>query len=60
HSLLVTIYHMLRRGTTYQDLGGQYFDHRTREAVVRNALRRFQRLGYSVTLAPPTPAPAFS
>lgn len=60
HSLLITIYHMLRRGTTYQDLGGDYFDHRSREAILRHAVRRIQRLGYGVTLHPPTPAPAFS
>jgi len=29
HTILVTIYHLLSRGTTYQDLGGNYFDKRS-------------------------------
>lgn len=50
HSILVTIYYMLRDGTSYRDLGGDYFDERNREIVVRNAVRRLGRLGYNVTL----------
>jgi transposase len=30
HTILVTIYHMLRRGTTYQELDGNYFEERDR------------------------------
>jgi transposase len=50
HTILVTIYHLLRHGTTYQDLGGNYFDERDRHTAVRRAVRRIERLGYKVTL----------
>jgi transposase len=50
HSLLVTIYSMLRDGASYQDLGGNYFDERSRQATIRRAAQRIERLGYNVTL----------
>lgn len=50
HSILVILYHLLRRGTTYQDLGSNYFDARDRQAAVRRSVRRIERLGYKVTL----------
>lgn len=50
HTILITIYHMLRRGTTYQELGINYFDERDRLAVVNRAVRRIELLGYKVVL----------
>jgi transposase len=50
HSILTSIYHMLRNGTTYQELGGNYFDERNRHYVVHRSVRRIERLGYRVTL----------
>jgi transposase len=50
HSLLVIIYHMLRDGTEYRDLGANYFDERDREATLRRSVRRLERLGYKVTV----------
>lgn len=52
HTILVTIYTMLHKGTTYQDLGDNYFDERDRLFAVRRAVRRIERLGYKVTLDP--------
>ncbi len=51
HSILVIIYHMLRDGTRHRDLGGQYFEERNHQAIVRYTVRRLNRLGYDVTLA---------
>ena len=51
HTILITIYYMLRRGTRYQDLGPNHFDERSRQATVRRTVNRLQRLGYQVTLA---------
>ncbi len=48
--MLVTIYSMLRDGTSYHDLGGNYFDERSRQATIRRAAQRIERLGYKVTL----------
>jgi transposase len=50
HSLLVAIYHLLRDGTVFQDLGPLHFENRNREAVRRRSLRRLEQLGYRVTL----------
>ena len=50
HSLLVIVYHMLRNGTEYKDLGANYFDERDREATLRRSVRRLERLGYKVTV----------
>jgi hypothetical protein len=41
---------MLKHGTVYQDLGGNYFDERDRYQSVRGAVQRIERLGYRVTL----------
>jgi transposase len=52
HTILVIVYHLLRRGTDYEDLGPWYFEQRDREAVERRLVRGLERLGYSVTLEP--------
>ena len=56
HTILGIAYHVLDRGTTYQDLGPQYFDRRDRTAVERRLVDRLESLGYKVTLEPVTPA----
>jgi transposase len=50
HSLLTVIYHLLRDGVVYQDLGPNYFDQRDRSQIARHAVRRLERLGYHVSL----------
>lgn len=52
HSILVIVYHLLQRGTTYADLGGLYFDRKDRQAIERRLTHRLERLGYRVTLEP--------
>ena len=52
HSILVVAYHVLRDGTTYHELGRNYFDEREREAVARRAVTRLERLGFKVTVEP--------
>jgi transposase len=39
-SILVMVYHILRRGEPYQELGGNSFDERDRQAVERRLVRR--------------------
>ena len=41
---------LLHRGTSYQVLGGNYFDQRDRQYALRRAVHRIERLGYQVTL----------
>jgi transposase len=52
HSLLVIMYHMLKYDVEYQDLGVDYFDKREPERLRRYLVKRLERLGYQVTLAP--------
>ena len=56
HSILRAVYYLLRRGTTYADLGATYFAERNRHSVERRAVRRLEQLGYQVTLTPKDPA----
>ncbi len=50
HTILVTLYSLLRHGTTYRDLGDNYFDERNQQATLRRSVHRIERLGYKVTL----------
>ncbi len=50
HSILVIVYHVLRDGGEYEDLGVQYFDERDRAATERRAVKRLEGLGYTVRL----------
>ena len=52
HSILIIIYHLLKRGTTYADLGANYFDERDRQGLERRLVHRLEGLGYTVSLAP--------
>jgi len=56
HAILVVVYHMLRDGTVYRDMGSDYFDRLDREAIVRRSVRRLENLGYQVTLHDPVAA----
>ncbi len=52
HTLLVIIYHVLKRGTTYTDLGGDFLDRLEPERLTRQLVKRLQSLGHKVTLEP--------
>jgi transposase len=52
HSVLTVIYHMLKEGRDYADLGGDYFDKLDRTRIERQHVRRLEQLGYIVTLTP--------
>jgi transposase len=51
-SILTAIYHMLKNGTTYQDLGRDHFDRRSKEQQTHRLVKRLADLGYAVALAP--------
>lgn len=55
HSVLVILYHMLREGRPYSDLGSDYFEKLEATHIEHYHVRRLEQLGYTVTL---TPAPA--
>ena len=50
HSILVTVYHLLKNGLAYKDLGANYIDQRDKRVVARRALHRLEQLGYKVTV----------
>jgi len=49
-SMLTAAYFMLRDGTEFQDLGGNYFDQVDRPRATKNLVRRLEKLGYHVEL----------
>jgi transposase len=51
-SILTAAYHMLRNGTTYQDLGASHFDRRATTQQVARLIKRLHHLGYDVLIAP--------
>ncbi len=50
HSLLRIVYHLLKQGTTYQDLGPDYLEQREKGRLTRQLVRRLESLGHKVTL----------
>ena len=52
HSLLVSIYYMLRDQVPYQDLGPDYLDHLQAHRLERYHVRRLEALGFQVLLTP--------
>lgn len=49
-SMLTAIYHMLRNGMTYRDLGADHFDQREKHQVAQRLVKRLGDLGYAVEL----------
>jgi len=52
HSLLTVIYHMLKEGTAYRDLGPQFLDRLRATHLIRFHVRRLRNLGMQVLLTP--------
>lgn len=50
HSILVIVYHILKRRQSYKELGANYFDYRKKEAVARQAIKKLESLGFKVSL----------
>jgi transposase len=50
HSMLVMIYHVLARQTSYQELGGDYFEKQNIERQRKLFVRRLEMLGVKVTI----------
>lgn len=51
HTLMTVVYHILGTGATYRELGADYFDKLDSKRIVKNHVKRLERLGYTVTLA---------
>jgi transposase len=55
-AILTAIYHIILRGTPHQDLGADYFDHRSSEAKANRLVAQLSKLGYAVQIQPLAPA----
>ena len=51
-SLLTTVYHMLKNGTCFQDLGANHFDQQDKDRHIKRLVGRLQYLGFEVTILP--------
>jgi transposase len=51
-SMLTAIYHMLKDGTQYQELGANHFDRRSAEVKAKRLVANLQNLGYKVDIQP--------
>ncbi len=51
-SILSPVYHLLRDGTVYQDLGMSHFDSMNRDRAAKSLVRRLQALGFEVDVRP--------
>jgi transposase len=54
HSMLTIGYHMLKRGQSYYELGGNYLEQINKDQLQRYFVKRLERLGLKVTLEPAT------
>jgi hypothetical protein len=53
--LVVVVYHVLRSGKPYTELGVDYFNNLDASRIERHHVRRLEQLGYKVSLSPMTP-----
>jgi transposase len=51
-SLLTTIYHMLKDGTQFEDLGADHFDRRSKEVRAKRLVVQLAKLGFDARLTP--------
>lgn len=52
HTLLISIWHMLKTDVAYTDLGGDYYTRRNTDKTTRRAVEQLRQLGYDVNLTP--------
>jgi transposase len=56
HSILVIAYNMIKNGTEYTDLGGNYFDLRDQTVIQNRLIRRLEAMGLKVSVEQIKPA----
>jgi len=55
HSILVIIYHILKKHVEYHNLGADFFDRLEPERLKRYLVRRLEHLGFDVSITPQQP-----
>jgi transposase len=56
HTMLVIIYHVLKKRIPYRELGADYLDRLQTDKLTRYLVRRLEHMGHHVTLVPQEPA----
>jgi len=51
HTMLVSIYHMLKKKEPYRDLGPDYLENLNRERTIKNLKKRIEAFGFAVELS---------
>lgn len=51
HTMLVSIYHMIKKKEPYKELGPDYLENLNKERTVKNLKKRIESLGYAVELS---------
>jgi hypothetical protein len=52
HTLLVIMYHVLKKGGTYRELGADFLDRLEPQGQTRRLVKRLEALGHKVILQP--------
>lgn len=52
HSILTAVWHMLRNGEAYEELGADYYTRRDPQRTRNRAIRDLEALGYQVLITP--------
>lgn len=52
HSMLIAIYHVLKFGVPFRDLGADYYNNFNREHKIKGYLKRLKALGWSPDISP--------
>ena len=52
HTLLTIVYHVLKRQTSYLELGSDFLDRLAPDRLTRQLVKRLEKLGHKVTLEP--------
>lgn len=50
HTMLVSIYHMIKRKEPYKELGADYLENLYKERTIKNLKKRIEAFGYAVEL----------
>lgn len=52
HSMLIAIYHVLKHGVPFRDLGADYYNGFNRQYKIQGYLKRLQALGWTPDSSP--------
>jgi hypothetical protein len=50
HTILVIVWHLLKNKTSYQEMGGDYFDRRYKDQQKKKLIKQLESLGLKVTV----------